>query len=570
MLATANGVLSSYPVPKSGTLIIGRSEDSDVRIDDASVSRRHAELTIDEHIHIRDLGSANGTVVGGTELQPNEAHMVGVGQMVRIGSTVIVLQETSVPRRAIRWISGSLEDRVREECVRSARSGAQFAFAIVDIRSEADPLHIQELMVKTLRASDVVGAAPSVYEVLLVDTGPAEAKLAVDRLADTLTEQGLRSYAGLACYPRDGTSAHELIARAWATLRANDGTGAVRANPAMDRLRALMEQIADSSLSVLIRGETGVGKEVCAESLHRMSNRSNKPFLRINCAALSETLLESELFGHERGAFTGAHAAKPGLLETADTGSVFLDEIGELPPGLQAKLLRVLEDRIVTRVGGLEGKTIDVRFIAATNVDIEAAIESKAFRSDLYFRLSGVTLDIPPLRERADEIEGLSRAFMAQACARSDRTIVPELSDDAMDALHDHHWPGNIRELRNTIERALLLCRGRVIEAEHINTDDGSRISSPFLRVPTDPAARAAAVPVPQPVPEPEPPPTPGDKREQLRQQLAALEKQELEDALRECGGNQTRAAKLLGISRNTLQTRMDTHGIPRPRKRKK
>jgi transcriptional regulator with PAS, ATPase and Fis domain len=317
-------------------------------------------------------------------------------------------------------------------------------------------------------------------------------------------------------------------------------------------------------LSVLIRGETGVGKEVCAESLHRMSNRADRPFLRINCAALSETLLESELFGHERGAFTGAHTAKPGLLETADTGMVFLDEIGEIPPNLQAKLLRVLEDGVVTRVGGLKRRTIDVRFIAATNVDIEAAIEANVFRSDLYFRLGGVTLDIPPLRERVGEIEGLSRLFLERACARAGRVPTPELTPAALERLRTYSWPGNIRELRNTIERAALVAPGSTIDVTHLAVEHLGRTSGVLAAGATSPLLAVNEVGLPAVQEESE------DAKSDLLKRLADLEKRELEETLASCGGNQTRAAKLLGISRTTLQARMIAHGIPRPRKRPK
>jgi DNA-binding NtrC family response regulator len=337
----------------------------------------------------------------------------------------------------------------------------------------------------------------------------------------------------------------------------------------MTRVRALIEQISDSALSVLIRGETGVGKELCAETIHRLSGRARKPFVRLNCAALNEQLLESELFGHERGAFTGAHATKPGLIETADGGTLFLDEIGDLPRALQAKVLRVLEDRVVQRVGAVEGRTIDVRFVSATNRSLESDIAAGRFRRDLYFRLGGVTIEIPPLRDRVEEIDGLIEAYVVRAAANAHRRV-PELTELARAALRAHAWPGNVRELRNTLDRAVLLCGPGPLDVEHLSLSalDGTAtgpIDEPDDETPPISAANTArahratapltAIPMPT-LPD-----------ETLRGEVARVESRRITLALQECGGNQTRAARMLGISRNTLQARMDAFAIPRPRK---
>ena len=249
----------------------------------------------------------------------------------------------------------------------------------------------------------------------------------------------------MASYPEDGRHAAALLARAGARARGPDGeapmTGAGRGAAAvacveesMRRVQALAERVAAGDINVLILGETGVGKEVLARAIHAASPRAARPLRALNCAALSESLLESELFGHERGAFTGAGQAKPGLLETAPGGTVFLDEVGELPPSLQAKLLRVLETREVLRVGGVRPRTIDVRFVAATNRDLEAEVSRGAFRHDLYFRLNGMTLTIPPLRERPRDLPLLARAFVASDGARRGSPRPPELSAAALAA----------------------------------------------------------------------------------------------------------------------------------------
>src|SRR5690606_14186600 len=216
-----------------------------------------------------------------------------------------------------------------------------------------------------------------------------------------------------------------------------------------------------------ILGETGAGKEAMAETVHQRSPRRAGPFLLLNCAALSETLLESELFGHEKGAFTGAHSTKAGLLESTAGGTVFLDEIGELSLGTQAKLLRVLEERSVMRVGATKPRRIDVRFVTATNRDLTREVRAGRFRGDLYYRISGLVVRIPPLRERLTEIEPLARHFLTEFCTQLGQ-LVPELEPAAIEALLGYHWPGNVRELKNVMERAVLLAGSGPVTREHV------------------------------------------------------------------------------------------------------
>jgi transcriptional regulator with PAS, ATPase and Fis domain len=279
---------------------------------------------------------------------------------------------------------------------------------------------------------------------------------------------------------------------------------------------------------------------VLAETIHRKSPRTRGPFVRLNCAALPDNLLESELFGYERGAFTGAVSPKPGLLEAAHGGTVFLDEIAELPLPTQAKLLRVLESGEVTRVGSLKPRPIDVRFLSATNRDLEALVSGGTFRQDLYYRLNGISIQVPPLRERKVEIRALARAFLRDACKKAGRADL-SISPAALAKLESHAWPGNVRELRNVIERAAILCTGGALEAEHVLL--GTSGSPP--RAPAIPAPAASAA-----------------------NDVAASERQRIIDALDKCGGNQKEAAKVLGISRRTLVYRLDSYGLPRPRKR--
>jgi two-component system response regulator AtoC len=310
------------------------------------------------------------------------------------------------------------------------------------------------------------------------------------------------------------------------------------AEPTMSRLERLIDVVSASRISVLLLGETGVGKEVLAQRIHSGSPRASCAFVRINCAAMPEALLEAELFGYERGAFTGAVQSKPGLVEAAHGGSLFLDEVGDMPLATQAKLLRVLESREVQRVGALEPRVIDVRFIAATNADLEARMREGTFRSDLYYRLNGITLAIPPLRDRRGEIPELVRGFIADACEAMGQAP-SAISSRAMQSLETRDWPGNIRELRNAIERAVVLSRGATIDVEHV--------------------AFAQAAPRSTKAP-----PSAGN----LRADVEAVERARLVDALDRSAGNQTEAAKLLGISRRMLVGRLDLYGLPRPRKK--
>jgi two-component system, NtrC family, response regulator AtoC len=304
-------------------------------------------------------------------------------------------------------------------------------------------------------------------------------------------------------------------------------------NPTGRAPSPVLVSVARSAVSALIRGETGTGKQVLAETLHRLSGRPGA-LVSINCSAISPELLESELFGHERGAFTGAAAAKPGLLEVAGAGTVLLDEIGDMPIALQAKLLRAVESREVLRVGGTRPIAIAARFVSATHRDLLAAVEAGAFRLDLYYRLAAITLTIPPLRERRAALVTMARELLIAAAVRDGR-VVPAISAGAIARLQAHDWPGNVRELRNALDRALILA-GDTIDAEHIVFDA--------------PAARAAASSCPG--------------VELTTPELD--ERARIVKALELCNGNQTRAARALGISRSTLATKLSIYRIPRPR----
>ena len=323
---------------------------------------------------------------------------------------------------------------------------------------------------------------------------------------------------------------------------------------ASKRIYALIPTIAPSPLSVLVLGETGVGKEVYADALHRSSRRADKPFLKLNCAALPESILEGELFGYERGAFSGAVVARPGLFEAANGGTVFLDEVGELPLHTQSKLLRVLESGEVLRLGARTATKIDVRFIAATNRDLRAAMERGEFRSDFFYRLEGIRVEIPPLRARPEDVVALAEFFLARLAGRMG-LVAPQLSAGARDVLTDYSWPGNVRELRNTIERALVMNP----EAEYLTESDlvlhaPESIRPPAVSVP--PTGRFKI--------EDGPPSSTGAS---LRSSLDEIEEKAIREALAKTNGNQSAAARLLGIGRHALIKRIEAYGIGRPRK---
>ena len=544
-------------LPAVGSLTIGRDEDVDIQLNDPRTSRRHASLTIGDTIQLEDLASANGTVVGNQRLAARSPRRLEHGDVVGIGNTLMVLQAgepDSDPRRV--WAHGYLETRLIEECGRAQAGHGRIALARLHLTASTPAILVEEVITDRLRRGELLAAyAPGEYEILALGVAEPAARALIDRIVAALAEEGIQGTAGLAFYPTDGTSPQALIERAAERVRSGvvRSPGVVVESAAMRALHELARRAAVGNSNVLIVGETGAGKEVLSEAVHRASPRASKPFLALNCAALTESLVESELFGFERGAFTGATQAKIGLLEAAAGGTLFLDEIGEIPLSTQAKLLRVLETRQVLRVGATQTRPIDVRFVAATNRDLEEEVAEKRFRQDLYFRLNVITLEIPPLRERPEEIVPLANLFLSRLAEGAGRRS-PALSAEALGLMRAYAWPGNIRELRNAIERAFVLCAGPEITAEHLPTDKMRR--RPAAPLPVTSPATAAAPGVPPPMSPPS-----GEARG-----LKELERQAIVDALERCHFNQTRAAELLGMPRRTFCKRLREYAIPRPR----
>jgi len=374
---------------------------------------------------------------------------------------------------------------------------------------------------------------------------------------------------------------HEL-ARRDARPEEPSGRGRFRligSAPAIRQIFAVVEKVADTPSTVLITGESGTGKELIARALHENSSRHKGPFIKINCAAIPKTLMESELFGYEKGAFTGAVGAKPGRFELAHGGTLFLDEIGEIPVEMQVKLLRVLQESEFERVGGIKTIKVDVRLVTATNRDLAHEIQEEAFREDLFYRLNVVPIHIPPLRERREDIPLLAEHFIAKFNDRLKKQITG-ITPDAVACLIAYHWPGNIRELENLMERTMLFCEGPLIRARDL---------PPEMVQHADASGAAATPPPPPPARAPAAPPADADDddvsgvgvgssgpttltampavsagslKEAVRAETERVERELIVRALEETNGNVTQAARILKISRKSLQTKMKEFGL--------
>ncbi len=318
---------------------------------------------------------------------------------------------------------------------------------------------------------------------------------------------------------------------AWLKQRLGEESRMVGESPQLAAIVEQIKRVATTKATVLVRGESGAGKELVARAIHDASDRVGKPFICLNCAALSETLLESELFGHEKGAFTGATERKAGKFEAADGGTLVLDEIGEMSPAIQAKFLRVLEGHPFERVGGSKRIRVDVRVVAATNRNLEDAVSSGDFRRDLYFRLKVVEILVPPLRKRRADIEPLARHFLARFAGETGRRV-RDFTPEALEALKTYNWPGNIREMRNVIERAVVLSHGELIER--------SELALSQLPTPGDTGRH------------------PVDTRSAYKpESLDDVEKRHILATIEAAGGNKTKAASILGIERSTLDRKL-------------
>jgi DNA-binding NtrC family response regulator len=546
------------PLEPDRPIVIGRAWPSDVVVEDLSLSRQHARVGWQQgQIWIEDVGSTNGTLVRGE--RSTARAVLAPGENAQLGAITISVNVTVAADALVRGVVGHERflSRLEDEVVRARTFGRPLALLLV--RAVAVGSTHASRWLPRIRASlrpvdPITLYAPGAVLALLPETDRDQAM----RVASTLVQPALGEpplVCGVATWP-DARSVHELVDRARESARLATPSSPIRdaaggepvaernvvvASPAMREVYALVRRVAASSIPVLLQGETGVGKEVIARAIHSESPRRKGPLRSINCGAIPATLIESVLFGHEKGAFTGAERTSPGIFEQASGGVVMLDEVGELSPAAQAALLRVLETKRVVRVGGVQEIEVDVRVVAATHRDLEQMADAATFRRDLFYRLNAMTLRVPPLRERRDEIAALSDLFLEEA-SRGNGVAVRGFDPRARELLRTYAWPGNVRELRNVIERAVLVCTGDLVQPE----DLGERL------------ARIESTSVP---PDGDPP-SATDADADFKDRVRQYETELILEALRRAGGNQTQAAKYLRMPLRTLVHKMKAHGI--------
>jgi two-component system response regulator AtoC len=567
----ARDVVRVVPLRPGSPLSIGRSAPSDVVLDDPLLSRQHVQVTLkDGALLVEDLASTNGTYVRGARVT---SELVAAGESFQLGSVTASLSVAG-SEGLLRGLSSHarLLSRLDDEVLRARAFGRPLAVALIRAaaRSETGATHVSRWASRlraALRPVDGLAIyAPSSMLVILPELDAVRAVEEAQRFTLRTDPSEPTLLAGLAVFP-DAASAEELVDLARRAVRAatpsapvqllgartestDGGRTAIAASPSMREILALTRRLGPSNVPVLILGETGSGKEIIARRLHDESPRREAPLRAINCGAIPSALLPSVLFGHERGAFTGADVRTLGLFEQAHGGTVFLDEVGELSAAAQAALLRVLETKRLTRVGGSEELEVDVRILAATHRDLPEQVARGVFRQDLFYRLNTVTVSVPPLRERTEDIEPMARHFLEEA-SRNAGSPVRDFDADALARLRAYGWPGNVRELRNVIERAVLVAEGTVLRP----VDLGDRVSASGASAGSQapPSAMAAAIGALD---------APTGESLDFRDRIRGIETELILDALKKAQGNQTEAARILRMPLRTLVHKLKSYGI--------
>ena len=555
-----------------GDVVIGRGDDAHVRLLDSSISRAHARISMSAgQAEIVDLGSQNGTKVNGEQIVG--ARPLLSGDVVTILGVTLVFHSSSRARLRRQVLTlDEFRRCVEDEIDRVTRTRRSFGLAAISLAPPGpdvalfDPIAVSRAVDPGLRRIDAIALAGSELLVLMPEVDVAAARELVLDLLERLRAAAARPCGGLAMAPADGNDFEILligaraareraaagdVALAAETYRmiALEGREMIVADPAMLRMMSLLERLANTDLSVLVCGETGTGKDLVAAILHHWSARASRPLVALNCAAVPEPLAESELFGHEKGSFTGATAQKIGILEQSDGGTVFLDEIGELPLAIQAKLLRALETRRITRIGGHGEQPIDLRIVAATNRDLAKEVKTGRFRQDLLYRIGGATIWLPPLRDRRREIPVLAQRFLADMCRRAGREPMG-ISVEAMQLLLDFAWPGNVRELRHVMEYVVAAHDEPTVSAWHLV----DRLGGEGRRSPD--AQATDTRPAPPAVPQP-----PGGFSP-IDEEIRELERTRMGQALAAANGNQTAAAELLKMPLRTFQAKAKVYAL--------
>lgn len=563
-LVIDQGSSAVFRIPSKPEFTIGRGLDADLKLQHSSVSRKHAQVRwVNDSLLVHDLGSHNGVRVNGARV--SEPQALSCGDVIQIGEISLVLYQGATARSQ-RYVLDRTAGRqyLIDEVERALRYHHTLFVVHIDLGGTAPDRAMMEVALgQHLRPLDrLIRLNGSELGLILPDCHEDEQCELVERLRRELPPS---ARLGFCSCPADGGNADLLlfVARQAATSAAPGGLAGpacvsmrrkigehdvLLAEPAMLRIYELIARLGPSTMPVLIHGETGSGKEIAAAALHSSSLRAPRRFLAINCAALPESLAESELFGHERGAFSGAVSNKLGLLESAQGGTVFLDEIAELSQAVQAKLLRALETQRITRVGDVSERSIDVRLIAATHRDLEAEAKAGRFRQDLYFRLAGAVVSIPALRHRPVELPLLARTFLATA---RERLATPPLSisNAAMWRIIAYDWPGNVRELKNAMEFLAATVQDTVVEPWHLPPKLGG---SESLASALPQGTFAAGLPAAG---------LPASFRP-LEAELREIERARMQEALIAAEGSQTRAAELLGMPRRTFFAKKKQYGL--------
>jgi DNA-binding NtrC family response regulator len=571
-------------MPFGKSVVVGRTPPVDILVQDSTLSRRHARFeAMEDHILVEDMNSSNGVWLGDRRIRREELRPGHEVYMGRIVVSIQLLSAEEIPMHQV--ISHDQLVGVLEQEVSKAQMDGS-SLSVLHVEADNKAAKVSQwfgALCKVLRPGDNMALySDTAVVILLPGTTHREAK----HLAMLFQESSEREVSpdpalriGVSAFPDSAITADELLQSSRGAFgRATDqdrvrlappqrfrrlqprvpspkaaGTEPVVSSPAMKKVFDAVDRLANSDIPVLLLGETGTGKEVVARAIHERGTRRDRELCCINCASIPVSLVESTLFGHVRGAFTGADKDARGVFEEAEGGTLLLDEIGELPQSIQANLLRVLETKQVGRVGSAKTRTVDVRIIASTHRDLEQMNEAGQFRQDLYYRINTMTLRLPPLRERPEEIGELVDHFIGQMM-RQDDSGVRSIEADALRLLERYSWPGNVRQLRNVIERAAVLAQGESITMEdlpervRLHRADGDEPSG-IKPIDTD------SLSVPPAAPDRSAP-------QDFKTQVQELEVRLIREALEQAGGNQTEAAKQLRMPRRTLVRKIKQYGL--------